>query len=210
MHQTKNKGEKDAKDACGTAGGPGDQTECSIPNGGSAELTHLYKKRWVIVFLFLTYSLSNAFQWNQFAIISNIIIGYYGVDAVAVDWLSLVYMITYIPFIFPATWLLDNKGLRVTALLANAFNCAGAWVKVFSVKPDLFWVTMLGQTGCALSQVFILGVPSRLASVWFGANEVSTACAIGVFGNQVSPKFSHLGARNFSLGGHYSHRGGNK
>lgn len=184
--------DKSAQDARGTAEGPADQTECTIPNGGSVEPTHLYKKRWVIVFLFLAYSMSNAFQWNQFAIISNIIIDYYGVASVAVDWLSMVYMITYIPFIFPATWLLDNKGLRVTALVANAFNCAGAWVKVFGVKPGLFWVSMLGQFGCAVSQVFILGVPSRLASVWFGANEVSTACAIGVFGNQVSLGVFHI------------------
>ena len=34
-------------------------------------------------------------------------------------------------------------------------------------------------------KVFILGVPSKLAATWFGENEVSTACAIGVFGNQV-------------------------
>lgn len=192
MPETTDRSAQDAEDACGTTGGQGDQTECTIPNGGSTEPTHLYKKRWVIVFLFLTYSMSNAFQWNQFAIISNIIIDYYDVAAVAVDWLSMVYMITYIPFIFPVTWLLDNKGLRVTALVANAFNCAGAWVKVLGVKPDLFWVTMLGQFGCALSQVFILGVPSRLASVWFGANEVSTACAMGVFGNQVSLGVFHL------------------
>lgn len=192
MRETRDQSAQNARDPCGTAGGPGDQTECTIPNGGSTEPTHLYKKRWVIVFLFLSYSMSNAFQWNQFAIISNIITDYYGVDAVAVDWLSVIYMITYIPFIFPTTWLLDNKGMRITALLANAFNCAGAWVKVFSVQPGLFWVTMLGQFGCSLSQVFILGVPSRLASVWFGANEVSTACAIGVFGNQVSLGVSPL------------------
>jgi MFS transporter, FLVCR family, feline leukemia virus subgroup C receptor-related protein len=33
--------------------------------------------------------------------------------------------------------------------------------------------------------VFILGIPPRLAAVWFGPKQVSTACAAGVFGNQV-------------------------
>jgi len=33
--------------------------------------------------------------------------------------------------------------------------------------------------------VFILGIPPRLAAVWFGPSEVSTATALGVFGNQV-------------------------
>ncbi|KAE8289843.1 Feline leukemia virus subgroup C receptor-related protein 2 Calcium-chelate transporter [Larimichthys crocea] len=163
------------------------QIECSsIPNGDSisAATTRLYKKRWVIVFLFCSYSLSNAYQWIQFGIISNIMMKFYTVDALAIDWLSIVYMITYIPFIFPVTWLLDKKGLRVMALLANALNCAGTWIKVASARPDLFWVAMLGQFASSLSQVFILGMPSQLASVWFGADEVSTACSIGVFGNQ--------------------------
>jgi hypothetical protein len=34
-------------------------------------------------------------------------------------------------------------------------------------------------------QVFILGVPPNVAAVWFGAEQVSSACSIGVFGNQV-------------------------
>ncbi|XP_071354335.1 choline/ethanolamine transporter flvcr2a isoform X2 [Trachinotus anak] len=165
-----------------------DHIECnSIPNGesGSAATTRLYKKRWLIVFLFSSYSLSNAYQWIQYGIISNIIMKFYNVEAFAVDWLSMIYMLTYIPFIFPVTWLLDKKGLRVTALLANALNCAGTWIKVASARPDLFGVTMLGQFASSLAQVFILGMPSRLASVWFGADEVSTACSIGVFGNQM-------------------------
>ncbi|XP_053191139.1 feline leukemia virus subgroup C receptor-related protein 2 [Scomber japonicus] len=165
-----------------------EQIECtSIPNGGggSTATTRLYKRRWAIVFLFSAYSLSNAYQWIQYGIISNIIMKFYNVDLFAVDWLSMIYMLTYIPFIFPVTWLLDKKGLRVTALVANALNCAGTWIKVASARPDLFGVTMLAQFASSLSQVFILGMPSRLASVWFGADEVSTACSIGVFGNQM-------------------------
>ncbi|KAI1897896.1 hypothetical protein AGOR_G00087990 [Albula goreensis] len=61
----------------------------------------------------------------------------------------------------------------------------GTWIKVASVRPDLFGVTMFGQFTCSLAQVFILGMPSRIASVWFGSEEVSTACSIGVFGNQL-------------------------
>uniref|UniRef100_A0A8D0CWJ5 Choline/ethanolamine transporter FLVCR1 n=1 Tax=Sander lucioperca TaxID=283035 RepID=A0A8D0CWJ5_SANLU len=172
------------------AGGPdaAQQIECSsIPNGdsGSAANTRLYKKRWMIVFLFSAYSLSNAYQWIQYGIINNIMMKFYNVEAFSIDWLSMIYMLTYIPFIFPVTWLLDKKGLRVTALLANALNCAGTWIKVASAKPNLFGVTMVGQLASSLAQVFILGMPSRLASVWFGADEVSAACSICVLGNQM-------------------------
>lgn len=147
--------------------------------------TRLYKRRWFIVLLFSSYSLSNSFQWIQYSIISNIFMHFYSVDAFTIDWMSMIYMLTYIPFIFPVTWLLDKKGLRVIALVATALNCAGTWIKVLSVKPNLFAVTFFGQFCCSFAQVFILGMPSRIASVWFGSKEVSTACSIGVFGNQL-------------------------
>ncbi|XP_074517838.1 choline/ethanolamine transporter flvcr2b-like [Sebastes fasciatus] len=173
------------------SGGPDalEHIEClSIPNGDGVSVVtpRLYKKRWLIVLLFSAYSLSNAYQWIQYGIISNIIMRFYNVDALAVDWLSMIYMLIYIPFILPVTWLLDKFGLRVTALVANALNLAGTWIKVASARPDLFPVTMFGQLVSAMAQVFILGMPARLASVWFGADEVSTACSIGVFGNQAS------------------------
>ncbi|KAI9544198.1 Feline leukemia virus subgroup C receptor- protein 2 [Dissostichus eleginoides] len=152
---------------------------------GAVQPTRLYKRRWMIVLLFSSYSLCNSFQWIQYGIINNIFMKFYSVDAFTIDWMSMIYMLTYIPFIFPVTWLLDKKGLRVIALVATALNCAGTWIKVASVKPNLFPVTFLGQFCCSFAQVFILGMPSRIASVWFGSEEVSTACSIGVFGNQV-------------------------
>lgn len=147
--------------------------------------TRLYRRRWLILFVFSSNSLCNAFQWIQYGIINNIFMKFYKVSSFAIDWLSMVYMLTYIPFIFPVTWLLERKGLRVIGLLAASINCVGTWIKVASVQPSRFWVTMLGQFTCSFAQVFILGMPSQVASVWFGSDEVSTACAIGVFGNQV-------------------------
>lgn len=73
------------------------------------------------------------------------------------------------------------------AMVAGAFGTMiGAWIKVASTHPQRFFVTMIGQTIVASSQVFILNLPSRIAAVWFGPSEVSTACSVGVFGNQVN------------------------
>ncbi|KTG05503.1 hypothetical protein cypCar_00004784 [Cyprinus carpio] len=160
-------------------------SECRDTIVVAACSTRLYRRRWLIVFLFSSYSLCNAFQWIQYGIINNIFMKFYNVSSFAIDWLSMIYMLTYIPFIFPVTWLLERKGLRVIALFAASINCVGTWIKVASVQPNLFWVTMLGQFACSFAQVFILGMPSQVASVWFGSDEVSTACAIGVFGNQL-------------------------
>lgn len=77
------------------------------------------------------------------------------------------------------------QGLRAAVLIGIAGTCLGAWIKVAAVAPDRFWVAFLGQSVVALSQIFILSIPARLAAVWFGPEQVSSACSIGVFGNQV-------------------------
>ncbi|XP_062824393.1 heme transporter FLVCR2 isoform X1 [Anolis carolinensis] len=168
---------------------PGPEGRAGTPNGalpGSAPAeVRLCRRRWLIVLLFSSYSFCNAFQWIQYGSINSIVSKFYGVSAFAIDWLSMCYMVVYIPLLFPVAWLLDKKGLRLIALAGAALNCLGAWVKTGSAQPGLFPVTVLGQVVCSLAQVFILGMPSRLASVWFGPREVSSACALAVFGNQL-------------------------
>lgn len=147
--------------------------------------TRLYKRRWVMLFLFSIYSMSNAFMWLQYSIISNIFMRLYSISSLAIDWLSMIYFLTYIPLILPVMWLLEHRGLRDVLLVGSAFNCIGAWIKTGTAHPDMFAMTFFGQFVCSVATVHLLGIPSRLASLWFGQQEVSTACSIGVLGNQV-------------------------
>lgn len=172
-----------------------------LPVGGGEDVssparpsrTALSPRRFLVLLIFSLYSLVNAFQWIQYSSISNVFMDFYHVTPLHIDWLSMVYMVAYVPLIFPATWLLDTRGLRLTALLGSGLNCLGAWVKCGSVQQHLYWVTMLGQILCSVAQVFILGLPSPVASVWFGPKEVSTACATAVLGNQVKTGTLRLG-----------------
>ncbi|KAK9531604.1 hypothetical protein VZT92_011020 [Zoarces viviparus] len=147
--------------------------------------TKLYHRRWFMLFLFSAVSASNAFMWLQYGIISNIFMRFYSIDSLAIDWLSIIYLLTYIPLVVPVLWLLENRGIREVVLVGSAFNCIGAWIKIGSAGPNLFPVTCFGQFVCSVGTVLVLGIPSHLASVWFGEKEVSTACSIGVVGNQV-------------------------
>ena len=69
----------------------------------------VYSVRWMMLAMFVFYSASNAFQWTQLVIITSILEKYYGVTTLAVYWTSMIYMVLYIPLIFPASWLLDKK-----------------------------------------------------------------------------------------------------
>lgn len=82
-----------------------DDTLTSLP--GSE--TKVYGRRWLMLAMFVTLSMTSAFQWIMYSIISDAIVEYYKVEAFAVDWTSMIYMVTYIPLILPGSWLLDKK-----------------------------------------------------------------------------------------------------
>ena len=153
----------------------------------------VYFKRWIILSIFCLVTVMNNFNWIEHNIIQDVTVAFYNESLpegnihqqTAVNWLSMVYMLVYIPTIFPAMYFLDRKGLKLTVLLGASLTFLGAFVKCFAVEPNLFPVIMLGQTLCSIAQAFILSIPARLSAVWFGSNEVASATAIGVLGNQL-------------------------
>ena len=60
-----------------------------------------------------------------------------------------------------------------------------AWINVMGVAPDRFYVVLIGQTVSSIGQVFVLSMSPNVAAAWFGPDQVSLACSIGVFGSQV-------------------------
>lgn len=97
------------------------------------------------------------------------------------DWLETDDMLA----IFQDVSLSVLQGLRRSVILGSFGTCLGSWIKVMATSRDMFALLFSGQTIVAISQVFILGIPAQLAATWFPAHQVSSACAIGVFGNQV-------------------------
>ncbi|KAF2902912.1 hypothetical protein ILUMI_03274, partial [Ignelater luminosus] len=124
-------------------------------------------------------------QWIQYSIIADKIVDYYEIPYTAVDWTSMVYLLTYAVFGWGGSCLLDILGLRIAYLTGMVGTCIGAWLKLISVSPDRFWAVILGQSIIGCSEIFMLPVPSKLAAVWFGPKETSTACSLGLFGTQI-------------------------
>lgn len=159
-----------------------------------------FNKRWLILAIFSSISMMNAFHWIQHNIIQDIIISYYNQSLPegfvakndAVNWLSMIYMLSYIIFVFPAMFILDQKGLKLSVTIGALLTSIGAWVKCAAVYPNRFGVLMLGQGLCAVAQAFTLGVPARLSSIWFKPTELSLATSIGVFGNQLGTAIGFL------------------
>ncbi|XP_035232010.1 feline leukemia virus subgroup C receptor-related protein 1-like isoform X2 [Stegodyphus dumicola] len=145
----------------------------------------LYKRRFVMLFLFAICSMMNAVPQFQYTVVADIVACYYNVSLTAVNWTCVVFMVVFLPLVFPVMYLMEKKGLRVTLMTGAFLNCLGGWIQCASFRPSRYAVIMTSQTIYAMGQVFVLSLPPFIAGVWFGATEVGLACAMGVFGNQL-------------------------
>nr|XP_008197855.1 PREDICTED: feline leukemia virus subgroup C receptor-related protein 2 isoform X2 [Tribolium castaneum] len=151
----------------------------------NATTVKVYKYRWIILLIFCFFSSINFLQFFQYSIISNITVKYYDVEDTLVDFTGLIFMISFILLCLPANQFIEKYNLRNTALLSSGLTALGNLVKLFSISRDRFYVVIIGQVLCAIAQVFLTSVPSKLASTWFGPDEVSTACAVAIFGSHI-------------------------
>ncbi|XP_046466707.1 uncharacterized MFS-type transporter C09D4.1-like [Neodiprion pinetum] len=151
----------------------------------------VFKKRWLQLALFFLYSASIHIHVYQYTIISNIICKYYNVSTLAVEWTSIIFMVMYLILIIPCSYLINLIGLRWSILAGATVTCLGAWIKVFSVSPDRFVVTLIGQAIIAVSQPFIQPLPGLLTARWFGPEQTALATTIACCGITVGLSVSH-------------------
>ena len=96
-----------------------------------------------MLFLFVMYSTSNAFQWTQLVIITNILEKYYQVETIYVSWTSMIFMATYIPLIFPATWFLQKKVSTIEIWGVNGLNKSNRMDKIEIDIDSSLWIFTL-------------------------------------------------------------------
>lgn len=132
--------------------------------------------RWVILAAIFPMIVSTEMMWLTLAPVSSMARDFYGVSSLSVDMLSISYMIMFILFSIPASWVVDRYGYRhsliIGALLTAVFGVARA---VFS---DNFTLIITTQFLIAIGQPFLLNISTKVPANWFPANERSTAAGI--------------------------------
>lgn len=151
----------------------------------------LYKRRWVVLAVFSLISMSNEVIWISLSSITSVVKEYYGVSYIAVNWLSMIYMLFYL-FVFLAALALDRKGLKFTIMIGAVLNGLGSCARLIGTNRDGFAMVFVGNALAALAQCFILFVPPSLAAIWFGENERATASAVGVLMNMLGVAIGFL------------------
>ncbi|XP_066915277.1 heme transporter FLVCR2-like [Clytia hemisphaerica] len=166
-------------------------TPCEVSKTEGTIEFQLYKRRWIVLAVFSFISMSNEVIWISLSSITSVVKEYYNVDYLAVNWLSMIYMLFYV-FVFLAALALDRLGLKFTIMIGAVLNGLGSCLRLIGTNRDGFIFVFLGNASAALAQCFILFVPPSLAATWFGENERATASALGVLMNMMGVAIGFL------------------
>eukprot|EP00743_Colponemidia_sp_Colp-15_P004645 GILK01005006.1.p1 GENE.GILK01005006.1~~GILK01005006.1.p1 ORF type:complete len:457 (-),score=72.14 GILK01005006.1:248-1618(-) len=144
-----------------------------------------YGARWFMLALFCLATIANAVAWITFSPISKNSALVYDVDETYINLLSLIYMIAYVPVVFPANYVTDTLGLRISLLLGSILTAIGAWVR-YAGQPGesySYGVVFLGQALAGIGQPFLLAAPPKVASNWFKPQQRTIATTIASVAN---------------------------
>lgn len=137
----------------------------------------IYGYRWIMLVVYMFIVAMNQLLWITFAPITSEAIHYYGVSELWIGILSMSFMVIFILFSIPASWIIDTYGIRIGvgigALLTGIFGLMRGFV---STNFDLLLVS---QIGIAIGQPFLLNAITKLSARWFPINERATASGLG-------------------------------
>ncbi len=138
--------------------------------------TRVYGYRWVVLLVFALITAVIQIQWLTFAPIAREARQFYDVSALAIDFLSLIFMVVFLVVCIPASWVIDTlgirKGLGIGAVLTGFFGL------MKGMFPNDYTLVVIAQTGLAVAQPFILNAATKVAVQWFPLRE--RAIAVGI------------------------------
>jgi cyanate permease len=137
----------------------------------------VYKYRWVVLSVFMLIVAANQLLWITFAPITNDVAKLLNVSELQIGILSMCFMLVFIVFSIPASWIIDKYGIRVGigigALLTGIFGLMRGLI------TEDYTSILLSQIGIAIGQPFLLNAITKLSARWFPMNERATAAGLG-------------------------------
>lgn len=132
--------------------------------------------RWIIILAIVPIIISTEMMWLSLAPISSIAEKYYGVSSMSVAMFATSYMIMYILFSMPASWVVDKFGYRYSLILGAVLTAVFALIR--AIFADNYTIALISQFIIAIGQPFLLNISTKVPANWFPVSERSTAAGI--------------------------------
>lgn len=139
--------------------------------------------KWVNLFSIVPIIISTEIMWLSLAPVSSQAEHFYGVNSLAIAWFSLSYMIMFIVFSLPASWVIDKWGYRTSLIIGAVITALFGLLRF--IFAENFTMVLITQFIIAIGQPFLLNISTKVAANWFAVSERSTATGILTMGQYI-------------------------
>ena len=144
----------------------------------STQDLQVYGYRWIVLLLFFLVNVSSNILWTTYAPVTTHAMDFYGVDEFLVIFISLVFLIVYIPITFLATWLIDKYEFKIGASIGALLMGVFGFLRF--IAGNNYILALIFSIGIAIAQPFLLNTITKLSANWFPETERTTATGISL------------------------------
>jgi len=137
---------------------------------------HVSPYRWVVLLAIVPIIIASQMMWLSLAPVSSQAESFYGVSSMSIAIFSMSYMIMYIFFSYPASWIVDKFGFRYSLLIGATITAVFGLLR--ALFADNFGIVMTSQFIIASAQPFLLNITTKVPANWFPQSERATAAGI--------------------------------
>ncbi len=148
-----------------------------------SEEYRLYGYRWVVLSVFMFTNLTIQMLWITYAPITGLAAEFYNVTDLQIGLLSMVFMIAFIPFSIPASWVIDTYGFRLAVGIGVVLMGVFGLLRGFAGAN--YNLVLWSTVGIAVAQPFLLNAWTTIAAKWFPVESRATAVGLVTLANLV-------------------------
>jgi FLVCR family MFS transporter 7 len=135
-----------------------------------------YKYRWIILAAIVPAIICTEMFWLTLSPISSLAEKYYHVQSIGISMFATSYMIVYILFTLPASWVVDKFGFRYSLIIGVLITAIFGVLR--AVFAPVFAAAIIFQFIIAIGQPFLLNISTKVPANWFPVSERSIAAGI--------------------------------
>lgn len=132
--------------------------------------------RWAVLGSFMGVNLTIQTLWISYSPIVGLASRFYGVGEMNVSFLSMVFMIGFIPLSIPVSWSIDHFGFRWPVTFGSLLM--GACGVVRGLAGANFALVTAATVGMAIAQPFLLNAWTKVPANWLPRRERASAVGL--------------------------------
>ncbi len=143
----------------------------------------VYGYRWVVLAVFMAVNLTIQILWISYAPVTSLAAQVYGVSDLEIGLLAMSFMLAFIPFSIPASWVIDTSGFRFGVGIGVILMSIGGLLRGFAGTD--YTIVLLATFAIAVAQPFLLNAWTKVPANWFAVEERATAVGLVTLANLV-------------------------